>query len=327
MQYGNLGNSGLKVSRIALGMMSYGTPQWRDWVLDEDSSRVFVRRALELGINFFDTADMYSAGVSEEVTGRALRDFARRDEVVVATKVYFPTNPEDPNARGLSRKHIMDAIDASLRRLGMEYVDLYQIHRWDYTTPIAETMEALHDVVKAGKARYIGASSMYGWQFAKAQCVAEQRNWSRFISMQNHYNLIYREEEREMIPLCLDQGVGLIPWSPVARGFLTRPRERNEELPTTRAKSDTMSKDMYYRPEDYDVLDRVVALAEQRGITPAQVALAWLLHKPGVSAPIVGATKMAHLEEAVAAVDISLSAEEMTLLEDLYEPHPVHGHS
>ncbi len=326
MDYVNLGSSGLKVSRIALGMMSYGTPQWRDWVLDEESSRPFIRRALELGINFFDTADMYSAGVSEEVTGRALRDFARRDEVVVATKVFFPTNPDDPNARGLSRKHIMDAIDASLRRLGMDYVDLYQTHRWDYSTPIEETIEALHDVVKAGKARYIGASSMFAWQFARAQCLAEQHGWTRFISMQNHYNLIYREEEREMIPFCLDQGVGLIPWSPLARGFLTRPRERNEAYATTRAKSDTMSKEMYYQPEDFDVLERAVALADGRGVTPAQVALAWLLHKPGVNAPIVGATKMRHLEEAVAAVEIRLSSEEMEELEAPYRPHPVHGH-
>lgn len=327
MEYVNLGNSGLKVSRIALGMMSYGTPQWRDWVLDEESSRPFIQRALEMGINFFDTADMYSAGVSEEVTGRALRDFARRDEVVVATKVYFPTNPDDPNARGLSRKHIMDAIDASLRCLGMDYVDLYQTHRWDYSTPIEETMEALHDVVKAGKARYIGASSMYGWQFAKAQCAAERNGWTRFISMQNHYNLIYREEEREMIPFCLDQGVGIIPWSPLARGFLTRPRERNEAYPTTRARSDTMSKEMYFQPEDYDVLERAVAFAGQRGVTPAQVALAWLLHKPGVNAPIVGATKMAHLEEAAAAVDIRLSEEEIDILDAPYRPHPVRGHS
>lgn len=327
MEYTNLGNSGLKVSRICLGMMSYGTSKWRDWVLDEAESRPFVRRALELGINFFDTADMYSAGVSEEVTGRALSDFARREEIVLATKVYFPTNPDDPNARGNSRKHIMDAIDASLRRLGTDYVDLCQIHRWDYSTPIEETMEALHDVVKAGKARYIGASSMYAWQFAKALHVAERNGWTRFISMQNHMNLIYREEEREMAPLCIDQGVGLIPWSPLARGFLTRPRERNEALPTTRAKSDTMSKDMYYRPEDYDVLDRVIALAEQRGVTPAQIALAWLLHKQGVDAPIIGATKMSHLEDAVAAVDIDLSDEEIMELEAPYRPHPVLGHS
>jgi aryl-alcohol dehydrogenase (NADP+) len=327
MQYVNLGASGLKVSRICLGMMSYGTPRWRSWVLDEDSSRPFIQRALELGVNFFDTADMYSAGVSEEVTGRALRDFASRDEVVVATKVYFPTNPDDPNARGLSRKHIMDAIDASLKRLRMDYVDLYQIHRWDYTTPIAETMEALHDVVKAGKVRYIGASSMYAWQFARAQCLAEQHHWTRFIAMQNHYNLVYREEEREMIPLCLAEGVGLIPWSPLARGFLTGTRKRDEAAPTTRAANDPMADDMYYRPEDFDVVDRVVALAGQRGVTPPQIALAWLLHKPGVNAPIVGATRMAHLEEAIAAVDITLSAEEMAALEEPYQPHRVLGHS
>jgi aryl-alcohol dehydrogenase-like predicted oxidoreductase len=286
-----------------------------------------VKRALELGINFFDTADMYSTGVSEEVTGRALRDFARREEVVLATKVYFPTNPEDPNARGNSRKHIMDAIDASLRRLGTDYVDLYQIHRWDYSTPIEETMEALHDVVKTGKARYIGASSMYAWQFSKALHVAEQNGWTRFISMQNHLNLIYREEEREMLPLCIDQGIGVLPWSPLARGFLTRPRQRNEAFPTTRAKSDTMSKEMYYRPEDYDVLERVVTLAEQRGVTPAQLALAWLLQKPGVAAPIIGASKMSHLEDAAASIKVELSESEVAQLDEPYRPHPVLGHS
>jgi aryl-alcohol dehydrogenase (NADP+) len=327
MDYVRVGTSGLKVSRICLGMMTYGTPKWRDWVLDEADSRPFVKRALELGINFFDTADMYSAGVSEEVTGRALRDFARREEVVLATKVYFPTNPEDPNARGNSRKHIMDAIDASLRRLGTDYVDLYQIHRWDYSTPIEETMEALHDVVKTGKARYIGASSMYAWQFSKALHVAEQNGWTRFISMQNHLNLIYREEEREMLPLCIDQGIGVLPWSPLARGFLTRPRQRNEAFPTTRAKSDTMSKEMYYRPEDYDVLERVVTLAEQRGVTPAQLALAWLLQKPGVAAPIIGASKMSHLEDAAASIKVELSESEVAQFEEPYRPHPVLGHS
>lgn len=327
MEHVNLGNSGLKVSRICLGMMSYGTSQWRAWVLDEEVSRPFVRRALELGINFFDTADMYSRGVSEEVTGRALRDFARREEVVLATKVYFPTNDNDPNARGLSRKHIMDAIDDSLRRLGTDYVDLYQIHRWDSTTPIEETMEALHDVVKAGKARYIGASSMYAWQFAKAQHVAERNGWTRFISMQNHYNLVYREEEREMAPLCLDQGVGLLPWSPLARGFLAGNRTRGGEAPTTRAETDGFAQELYYADEDFDVVERVVALATRRGATPAQVALAWLLHKPGVVAPIVGATKMAHLEEAVGALDIHLSDEEIDELEAPYLPHRVLGHS
>jgi aryl-alcohol dehydrogenase (NADP+) len=327
MDYVRVGTSGLKVSRICLGMMTYGTPKWRDWVLDEEDSRPFVKRALELGINFFDTADMYSTGVSEEVTGRALRDFARREEVVLATKVYFPTNPEDPNARGNSRKHIMDAIDASLRRLGTDYVDLYQIHRWDYSTPIEETMEALHDVVKTGKARYIGASSMYAWQFSKTLHVAAQNRWTRFISMQNHLNLIYREEEREMLPLCIDQGIGVLPWSPLARGFLTRPRQRNEAFPTTRSKSDTMSKEMYYRPEDYDVLERLVSLAEQRGVTPAQIALAWLLQKPGVAAPIIGASKMSHLEDAVASIKVELSESEVAQLEEPYRPHPVLGHS
>lgn len=327
MDYVNLGESGLKVSRICLGMMSYGTSQWRDWVLDEEDSRPFVRRALELGINFFDTANMYSRGVSEEVTGRALRDFARREEVVVATKVYFATNDEDPNARGLSRKHILDAIDDSLSRLGTEYVDLYQIHRWDYTTPIEETMEALHDVVKAGKARYLGASSMYAWQFAKAQHIAERNGWTRFISMQNHYNLVYREEEREMIPLCLDQGVGLLPWSPLARGFLTGNRTRGGEAPTTRAETDGFAHEMYYADEDFDVVERVVALAERRGVTPAQIALAWMLQKPGVAAPIIGATKMAHLDQAVDAVSVTLEAEEMADLEAPYVPHRILGHS
>lgn len=327
MQYVNLGHSGLKVSRICLGMMTYGTSKWRDWVLDEETSRPFIKRALESGINFFDTADAYSNGVSEEVTGRALRDFARREEVVLATKVYFATNEEDPNARGLSRKHIMDAIDASLRRLGTDYVDLYQIHRWDDTAPIEETMEALHDVVKAGKARYIGASSMYAWQFAKAQYTADLHGWIRFISMQNHYNLVYREEEREMIPFCIDQGVGLIPWSPLARGFLAGNRSRQDWGETTRAKSDHFAHDMYYDEGDFAIVDRVVELAEQKEVSPAQIALAWILHQPGVSTPIIGASKMHHLEEAVAAVAIELSDEERAYLEEPYRPHPVLGHS
>ncbi|MFW5943492.1 MAG: aldo/keto reductase [Chloroflexota bacterium] len=326
MDYVNLGNSGLKVSRICLGMMSYGTPAWREWVLPEEESRPFIKRALEAGINFFDTANMYSQGVSEEVTGRALRDFARRDEVVVATKVYFPTNPDDPNARGLSRKHIMDAIDASLQRLGMDYVDLYQIHRWDDTTPVEETLEALHDVVKAGKARYVGASSMYAWQFSKALHLQKERGWTRFVSMQNHYNLIYREEEREMIPLCREQGVGLIPWSPLARGFLAGNRTREEWGETTRAQTDDYAQEMYYRENDFDVVQRVVETASERGVTPAQVALAWLLHQPGVNAPIIGATRMQHLEEAIEATEIALSEEEMAYLEEPYRPHPVLGH-
>lgn len=326
MEYANLGNSGLKVSRICLGMMTYGTSEWRDWVLDERESRPFVERALELGINFFDTADMYSIGVSEEVTGRLLKEFTRREEVVVATKVYMPMS-DDVNNRGLSRKHIMAAIDDSLRRLDMDYVDLYQIHRWDYDTPIEETMEALHDVVKAGKARYIGASSMFAWQFSKAQYIAEQHGWTRFTSMQNHYNLAYREEEREMIPLCLDQGVGSIPWSPLARGFLAGNRTREERNPTTRSASDQFAHQMYYEAYDFDVVDRLVELAEERGATPAQIALAWLLHKPAVTAPIIGASKMPHLEQAVEAVDISLSAEEIDFLEEPYRPHFILGHS
>lgn len=325
MQYVRLGTTGLKVSRICLGMMTYGTSQWRDWVLNEDESRPFVKAALDAGINFFDTADMYSLGVSEEVTGRALRDMAQRDRVVIATKVFNPMS-DDVNDRGLSRKHIMHAIDNSLRRLGTDYVDLYQIHRWDYTTPIEETMEALHDVVKAGKARYIGASSMYAWQFAKAQHVAERNGWTRFVAMQNHYNLVYREEEREMIPLCLDQGVGLIPWSPLARGFLAGNRRGADHGETTRAKSDDFAHKMYYSDSDFTVVDRVVALAEEHGVAPAQIALAWMLHKPGITAPIIGASKMRHFDDAIAALEISLSDEEMAMLEEPYQPHPVLGH-
>lgn len=325
MKYVNLGRTGLKVSRICLGMMTYGSPKWRDWVLDEEQSRPFVQRALEAGINFFDTADMYSLGVSEEITGRALRDFARRDEVVVATKVYHIMS-DDPNARGLSRKHIMDGIDASLRRLGMDYVDLYQIHRWDYETPIEETLEALNDVVRAGKARYIGASSMHTWQFVQALYIADLHGWSRFVSMQNHYNLIYREEEREMIPFCIDQGIGVIPWSPLARGFLTGSRTRDRNGDTTRSRSDQYAHDMYYREDDFAVVDRVVSVANERGCTPAQVALAWMLHRPGITSPIIGASKIEHLEQAVAAVDFELSPEEMAFLEEPYQPHPVLGH-
>ena len=327
MDYVNLGRTGLKVSRICLGTMTYGTPDWRDWVLSEDQSRPFIKRALELGINFFDTADMYSLGVSEEVVGRALRDFARRDEYVLATKVYFPMG-DKPNQGGLSRKHIFEAVDASLRRLGTDYIDLYQIHRWDYETPIEETLEALHDVVKSGKARYIGASSMFAWQFAKALYLADLHGWTRFVSMQNHYNLVYREEEREMNSLCLAEGVGLIPWSPLARGFLAGNRQRGESAgPTTRAKSDNFAHDMYYNNTDFDIVDRVVELASQKGVKPAQIALAWLLHRPGVTAPIIGASKMSHLEEAVAALDISLTTEDCQYLEEPYQPHPVLGHS
>jgi len=327
MDYVNLGHTGLKVSRICLGMMSYGDPDWRDWILSEEEGRPFVKRALELGVNFFDTANMYSLGVSEEVTGRLLKEFARRDEVVIATKVYFPLG-DKPNQGGLSRKHIVDSIDASLKRLDTDYVDLYQIHRWDYETPIEETLEALHDVVKAGKARYIGASSMFAWQFSKSLYLADLNGWTRFISMQNHYNLIYREEEREMNPLCQDQGVGLIPWSPLARGFLAGNRGLDDAKAgqTIRAKSDEYAQNMYYRENDFAIVDRVGELAEKRDVTPAQLSLAWLLHQPGVAAPIIGATKMRHLEEAVAALEIELSEEERVFLEELYQPHPVLGH-
>jgi 1-deoxyxylulose-5-phosphate synthase len=325
MDYVNLGRSGLKVSRICLGMMTYGSSTWRDWVLDETESRPFIRRALDMGINFFDTADAYSLGASEEVTGRMLLDYVGRQEVVIATKVFFHID-KGPNGGGLSRKHIMEGIDNSLRRLGTGYVDLYQIHRWDYTTPIEETMEALHDVVKAGKALYIGASSMYAWQFAKAQHTAERHGWTRFVSMQNHLNLVYQEERREMMPLCIDQGVGVLPWSPLARGFLAGNRTRDDAGPTKRAKSDAFAHDMYYQPEDFDVVDRVVALAQERNVSPAQIALAWLLHLPGVTSPIIGASKMQHLEEAVAALDVELSADEMEQLEEPYRPHRVLGH-
>jgi len=325
MEITRLGKTGLKVSRICLGCMTYGTPEWRDWVLDEEASRPFIRRALELGINFFDTADMYSLGVSEEVVGRALKDFARRDEVVIATKVYFPMGSA-PNAGGLSRKHIFDAIDGSLRRLGVDHVDLYQIHRFDPETPLEETLEALHDLVRAGKVRYLGASSMFAWQFAQALYLADRRGWNRFVSMQNHYNLVYREEEREMLPLCREEGVGVIPWSPLARGFLAGNRPRGEEGRTRRARSDSYSHQLYTAPEDHDVADRVAALAERRGVKPAQVALAWLLHQPGVTAPIIGASKMEQLEDAVAALEVRLSEEERRELEEPYRPHRVLGH-
>jgi aryl-alcohol dehydrogenase-like predicted oxidoreductase len=325
MDYVRLGRTGLKVSRICLGCMSYGDPAWRDWVLSEEKGRPFICRALEFGINFFDTADMYSLGASEEVLGRALKEFARRDEVVIATKLYFPMG-DAPNAKGLSRKHIFDAIDGSLRRLGVDHVDLYQIHRFDPETPIEETLEALHDLVRAGKVRYLGASSMFAWQFAKLLYTADLHGWTRFVSMQNHYNLVYREEEREMLPLCREEGVGVLPWSPLARGFLAGNRRRGEQGDTTRAKSDQFAYEYYDQPEDYEVLDRVLALAERRGEKPARIALAWLLHQPGVTAPIVGATRMEHLEDAVAAVEVRLSEEERKELEELYRPHPVLGH-
>lgn len=326
MKYANLGRTGLKVSRICLGTMTYGTSQWRDWVLDEEESRPFIQRALEMGINFFDTADMYSRGVSEEVLGRALKDFARREEVVIATKVFYPTK-EGPNQRGLSRVHIMHAIDDSLRRLGTDYVDLYQIHRWDAETPIEETLEALHDVVKFGKARYIGASSMYAWQFTKSLYLADLHGWTRFVSMQNHYNLVYREEEREMMPLCRSEGIGVIPWSPLARGFLAGNRSREEWGETVRAKTDDFAQSMYYQDEDFEVVERAQEVGERHGVSSAQIALAWLLQQEGVTAPIVGASKMPHLEEAVAALDIELTEEDLAYLEEPYKPHPVLGHS
>ncbi len=327
MDYRNLGNTGLQVSRICLGMMTYGDPDWREWVLTEDAAQPFVKMAVEQGINFFDTADMYSRGVSEEITGRALKaHFNSRDEYVVATKVFFP-HGDKPNQRGLSRKHIMDSIDSSLKNLGLEYIDLYQTHRWDYNTPIEETMEALHDVVKAGKARYIGGSSMWAWQFAKAQHVATVNGWTRFVSMQNHYNLVYREEEREMIPQCIDMGVGLIPWSPLARGFLAGNRTRDRQAVTARAGSDQMADNMYYSEADFDIVDRVIEIADKYGVKPAQIALAWMLHKPGITSPIIGASKLNHLEEAIAAVNITLSDEDMIALEELYQPKPIAGHS
>ncbi len=327
MQYVQLGQSGLKVSRLCLGMMTYGSKKWREWVLEEKEALPFVRRALEAGINFFDTADVYSVGGSEEILGNTLKACnAKRENVVIATKVFNPMS-EDVNDRGLSRKHIMDSIDRSLRRLQTEYVDLYQIHRWDYNTPIEETMEALHDVVKSGKARYIGASSMYAWQFSKAQYTADLHGWTRFASMQDHYNLVYREEEREMIPLCIDQKIGLIPWSPMARGFFGGNRSRGGGGETTRAKTDPFADNLYFREEDFTVADRAWEVAKAHNATGSQIALAWVLSKPYVSAPIIGASKMDHLDQALAALDIKLDEDEIKRLEELYQPHPILGHS
>ncbi len=322
VDYVNLGATGLRVSRVCLGMMSYGAHESREWALEEEAAEPIVRRAVEGGVIFFDTADVYNGGQSEVVTGRLLRKlFGTREEYVLATKVHGRTMPGE-NGRGLSRKHIMASIDASLERLGHEYVDLYQIHRWDPLTPIAETMEALHDVVKAGKARYIGASSMYAWQFAKAQRVAK----TPFVSMQNHYNLVYREEEREMIPQCIDQGVGVLPWSPLARGLLAGSRTREGERLTTRARTDPFGDSLYTPEVDFTVVDRVSDVAAARGVPPAQVALAWLLHRPGVTAPIVGATKIEHVEDALAAEQLVLADDELARLEELYVPHAVSGH-
>ncbi|GAA4058617.1 aldo/keto reductase [Actinomadura miaoliensis] len=326
MEYVRLGGSGLKVSRICLGMMTFGASESRAWAVDEAAAAPIVRAAVEAGVNFFDTADMYNEGTSEEITGRLLREyFARRDDYVLATKVYNPMG-SGPNDRGLSRKHIMDGIDASLRRLGTDFVDLYIIHRWDYETPIEETMEALHDVVRAGKARYIGASSMFAWQFAKAQHVAQLNGWTRFVSMQNHYNLVYREEEREMIPLCLDQGVGVTPWSPLARGLLAGTRDRGGSRHTLRSRTDRYAESLYTDEGDFDIVDAVRAVAGERGVSMAQVALAWLLDRPGVVSPIIGASRETHLTEAIAAAEVTLTDDEKARLEAPYRPHPISGH-
>ena len=326
MDYVNLGKSGLKVSRLCLGMMSYGSTKWREWVLDEEAAKPFVKRALEAGINFFDTADVYSLGESERILGRLLKFFVvKRDQVVIATKVYHPMS-EDVNDQGLSRKHIRDSIDRSLKNLGIEYVDLYQIHRWDYNTPVEETLDVLNDLVRAGKVRYLGASSMYAWQFAKALFTADLHGWERFISMQNHYNLIYREEEREMVPLCVDQGIGLIPWSPQARGFFSGNHRKEGWGDTLRARSDGYGQSMYYQDEDFTVADRVLEIARQKGVSGPQLALAWVLSKPYVVSPIIGATKLEHLEQSLAALNIKLMEDEIRKLEEPYQLHPVLGH-
>jgi aryl-alcohol dehydrogenase-like predicted oxidoreductase len=325
MDYISLGNTGLKVSRLCLGCMSYGTSKWRDWVLDEEQSLPFFEQAIGAGINFFDTADMYSDGASEEVTGRALKKLGLpREETVIATKVYNPMG-NTPNERGTSKKHIRHAIDASLRRLGVDYVDLYQIHRYDRTTPIEETLEALTEVISQGKALYIGASSMYAWEFAKFLYLAEAHGYARFVAMQNHYNLVYREEEREMIPLCREEGIGIIPWSPLARGFLAGNRSSREKGETTRAKSDSFAHRLYYQDSDFAIVDRVTRLAEKRGVSNAQIALAWMLHKPGITSPIIGATKPHHIEDAVKALQVKFADEEIKVLEEPYQPHPVLG--
>jgi aryl-alcohol dehydrogenase-like predicted oxidoreductase len=326
MQYTKLGNTGVTVSRICLGCMSYGDGKWREWTVGADAARDHFALALEAGVNFFDTADVYSAGVSEEITGRWLGEMAVRDDIVVATKVNGPMGP-GPNRRGLSRKHILEACENSLRRLKMDYVDLYQIHRWDYTTPIEETLEALDSLVRTGKVRYLGASSMAAWQFSKALYTAKEQGWHRFVTMQNHYNLIYREEEREMNPLCIDQGVALIPWSPLARGLLEGDRTRRPgEGPTKRAQTDKVARNLYFHDNDYEVALAVQKIAQERGVTPTQLACAWILQSPGVAAPIIGATKLHHLKQILEAVDIKLSAEEVAAMETPYRPHPIVGY-
>ncbi|WP_166267322.1 aldo/keto reductase [Marinobacter caseinilyticus] len=327
MNYRRLGTTGMNVSALCLGTMTYGSPKWREWVLDEQASRPFIKQALDAGINFFDTADMYSLGESERVVGKALLDYAPREDVVIATKVFNPMG-DGPNNRGLSRKHIMAAIDSSLQRLGTDHVDLYQIHRWDYKTPIEETMEALHDVVKAGKARYIGASSMYAWQFSKAQHTAQMHGWTRFATMQPMYNLVYREEEREMFPLCIDQGVGVIPWSPLARGILAGKTVQGEGGESTRAKTDENTRKWRLGSDvDQPVIDALRKVAKNRGMSMAQIALAWVMSNPAVTAPIVGASKPGHIEEAIAALELTLSDEEKAALEDAYVPHRIAGHN
>jgi aryl-alcohol dehydrogenase-like predicted oxidoreductase len=326
MEYVRLGQTGLKVSRLCLGCMTYGSKTWRPWILEEEESRPFFRAAIEGGINFFDTANVYSIGQSEVVTGKLLKEFASRDEVVIATKVHLPMSAA-PNDRGLSRKHIMSSIDASLKRLGVDYVDLFQIHRFDYDTPIEETLEALHDVVKAGKARYIGASSMYAWQFARMLAVSEQNGWTKFVSMQPQYNLVYREEEREMLPLCKDQGIGVIPWSPLARGFLAGGRAKVGEGNTERARTDEFAPRLYYRDADFAVVDAVEAIAGARGLSNMQVALAWVLRNPGITAPIIGASKLHHLTDALSALDVALGDDEVAALETPYRPKPVLDHA
>jgi aryl-alcohol dehydrogenase-like predicted oxidoreductase len=324
MEYTNLGKTGLKVSRICLGCMSFGSPRSRKWMLNEEQSRPIIKKAVEEGINFFDTANMYAEGKSEEITGRALNDFAKREEIVLATKLFFPMR-KDVNSKGLSRKQVFTEIDNSLKRLNTDYIDLYQIHRWDYSTPIEETLEALHDLVKSGKVRYIGASSMFAWQFARSLYLADLFKWTRFVSMQNYYNLLYREEEREMLPLCKEEGIGVIPWSPLARGHLARPWPKQSD--TERAKSDVFGKTLYEKTEDADkkVVDVVTKISKKRGISQAQVSLAWLLSKPAVTAPIVGTTKMDHLVDAIGAVSLKLSDEEIKKLEEQYVPHEVTG--
>ena len=321
MDYTRLGTLGLRVSRLCLGCMTYGTPRWRPWVLNEQAARPLIRRAVEAGINFFDTADVYSRGVSEEVLGRVLKEYTRRPEAVIATKV-FNAMSEAPNDKGLSRKHIMESIDASLTRLGVDYVDLYQIHRWDDATPLEETLEALDDVVHAGKALYIGASSMHAWQFMKALGLQRRHGWARFVSMQNHYNLLYREEEREMMPLCRSEGIGVIPWSPLARGRLTRPAGET----TLRADTDDYARDLYGHEAESRIIGAVAAIAANRGVSMAEVAMAWLLSRPGVTAPIIGVSKPPHLEDAVAALSLVLDDDEIRRLEADYAPLPVRGH-